>query len=261
MHHLSISDPLSPAGRGKLRLDRLLAERGLADSRARAQALILAGQVMVDEQKVEKCGALVSSEAELRLLGAPLKYVSRAGLKLEGALDHFGVDPQGKICLDVGSSTGGFTDCLLMRGAARVIAVDVGTNQLDWKLRHDPRVAVHEKTNARYLTLDRVGTRVGLVTMDVSFISATMIVPVLPPLLAPQAEILVLVKPQFEVGRGEVGKGGVVRDARLHSQAVAKVSAKLHEEGFRDLRSVESVLAGTSGNREYFVHALWRESV
>ncbi|MGO9271229.1 MAG: TlyA family RNA methyltransferase [Terriglobia bacterium] len=261
IHYLSISDPSVPAGRGRIRLDRLVAERGLADSRARAQALILAGQVLVDEQKVEKCGALVSSEAELRLLGAPLKYASRAGLKLEGALDHFGVDPQGKICLDVGSSTGGFTDCLLQRSATRVIAVDVGTNQLDWKLRQDPRVVVHEKTNARYLTLDRVGTRVELVTMDVSFISATQILPALPLLLAPQAEILVLVKPQFEVGRREVGKGGVVRDARLQEQAVAKVSAKLGELGFRDLRSIESVLAGASGNREYFVHALWRESV
>jgi 23S rRNA (cytidine1920-2'-O)/16S rRNA (cytidine1409-2'-O)-methyltransferase len=261
IHHLSISDPKALAGRVRIRLDHLVAERGLADSRARAQAMILAGQVLVDEQKVEKCGALVSSEAKLRLLGAPLKFVSRAGLKLEGALDHFGVVPQGKICLDVGSSTGGFTDCLLTRGAARVIAVDVGTNQLDWKLRNDPRVVLHEKTNARYLTPDRVGTRVGLVTMDVSFISATLILPVLPPLLAPEAEILVLVKPQFEVGRAEVGKGGIVRDARLHSQAVAKVSAKLDQVGFRDLRSVESVLAGASGNREYFVHALWRESV
>ena len=259
--HLSTHDLRAPAGRGKLRLDRLLAERGIADSRARAQALILAGQVLVDEQKVEKCGAMVSSEAELRLLGAPLKYASRAGLKLEGALDHFGVDPQGKVCLDVGSSTGGFTDCLLTRGAARVIAVDVGINQLDWRLRHDPRVVVHEKTNARYLRLDRVGTRVGLVTIDVSFISATQILPALPPLLAAPAEILVLVKPQFEVGRGEVGKGGIVRDARLHEQAVVKVSAKLGELGFRGLRSVESVLAGASGNREYFVHALWRESV
>ena len=154
---MSISDPSVPAGRGRIRLDRLVAERGLADSRARAQALILAGQVLVDEQKVEKCGALVSSEAELRLLGASLKYASRAGLKLEGALDHFGVDPQGKICLDVGSSTGGFTDCLLQRSAARVIAVDVGTNQLGWKLRQDPRVVVHEKTNARYLTLEPGG--------------------------------------------------------------------------------------------------------
>jgi 23S rRNA (cytidine1920-2'-O)/16S rRNA (cytidine1409-2'-O)-methyltransferase len=259
--HSDVPHPETPAGRGKIRLDRLLADRGLADSRTRAQALILAGQVLVNEQKVEKCGALVSSEAELRLLGAPLKYVSRAGLKLEGALDHFGVDPQGKICLDIGSSTGGFTDCLLIRGAARVIAVDVGTNQLDWKLRHDPRVVVHENTNARYLTLDRVGTRVGLVTMDVSFISATMIIPAVPPLLAPPAEVLVLVKPQFEVGRGEVGKGGVVREARLHEHAVGKVSAKLEEVGFRDLRSVESVLAGTSGNREFFVHALWREFV
>ena len=258
---MNIPDTSSTAGRGKIRLDRLMTERGLADTRARAQALILAGQVLVNAQKVEKCGALVSSEAELRLLGEPLKYASRAGLKLEGALDHFGVDPQGKVCLDVGSSTGGFTDCLLMRGAARVIAVDVGTNQLDWRLRHDPRVEVHENTNARYLTLDRVGLRVELVTMDVSFISATTILPVIPQLLTPRAEILVLVKPQFEVGRREVGKGGIVRDTRLQEQAVAKVSLKLGELGFGGLRSTESVLPGASGNREYFVHALWRESL
>jgi len=257
---LSISDPKA-AARGRIRLDRLVAERGLAETRARAQALILAGEILVDGQKVEKCGALVNSASELRLLGEPLKYASRAGLKLEGALDHFGVDPQGRICLDIGSSTGGFTDCLLKRGAGRVIAVDVGTNQLDWRLRHDPRVTLHEKTNARYLTLQRIGTRVQLVTMDVSFISATVILPVLPPLLTPQAEILVLAKPQFEVGRGEVGKGGIVREARLQEQAVAKVSAKLGELGFSDLRSAESVLPGASGNREYFVHGRWHNAI
>ncbi len=241
-------------------MDRLLVERGLADSREKGQALILAGNVLVDEQKVEKCGARISPEATIRLLGEPMKYVSRGGLKLEAALDHFRADPAGKTCLDIGSSTGGFTDCLLQRGAARVFAVDAGTNQLDWRIRRDPRVAVLEKTNARYLTFDQIGAKVDLATMDVSFISATMILPALPPLLGPKAEVLVLVKPQFEVGRHQVGKGGVVRDARLHQEAVAKVSRKLLELGFGELASTECVLEGASGNREYFLHALWRKS-
>ena len=241
----------------KIRLDRLLLERGLADSREKAQAIILAGQVLVNEQKVTKCGARVGVEASLRLLGEPTKYVSRAGLKLEAALDHFGVDPNGKCCLDIGASTGGFTDCLLQRGAAKVFAVDVGTNQLDWKLRRHPRVVVLEKTNARRLKLADIGTSVELATMDVSFISATLILPVLPLLLGSPAEVLVLVKPQFEVGREQVGKGGIVRDPRLHAQAVAKVSRKLLELGFSNLASVESVLPGSGGNREYFLHAIW----
>src|SRR5574338_1359754 len=178
----------------KIRLDRLLVERGMAESRQKAQALILAGQVMVDEQKVEKCGTAVSLEAGLRLLGGTLRYVSRAGVKLEAALDHFGMDPTGKTCLDIGASTGGFTDCLLQHGAARVFAVDAGTNQLDWKLRNDPRVTVMERTNARYLGFDQIGTLIALVTMDVSFISSTLILGVLPPLLEARADLLVLVK-------------------------------------------------------------------
>jgi len=245
----------------KTRLDRLLVERGLADSREKAQALILARQVLVNEQKVEKCGALVRESDSLRLLGEPAKYVSRGGTKLEAALDHFHVDPQGKICLDIGASTGGFTDCLLQQGAANVFALDVGVNQLAWKLRQDPRVVVLEKTNARYLTLGQLGTRVELVTMDVSFISATMILPALPPLLKSRAEILVLVKPQFEVGRGQVGKGGIVRDPRLHQAAVGKVSRKLFELGFGLLGMCESALPGAEGNREYFLHAIWQECV
>jgi len=244
----------------KVRLDRLLLDRGLADSREKAQAMILAGQVLVDEQKVAKCGAQVSSGAAVRLLSEPLRYVSRGGVKLEGALDHFRVDPEGKFCLDVGASTGGFTDCLLQRGAARVFAVDAGTHQLDWKLRRDSRVVVMEKTNARYLKPGQIGTRVELVTMDVSFISSTLLIPVLPPLLAPRAEVLVLVKPQFEVGKGQVGKGGIVRDARLQQEAVAKVSRKLLDVGFSQLSTAESVLPGAEGNREFFVHALWQES-
>jgi len=244
----------------RIRLDRLLVERGLAGTREKAQAMILAGEVLVDEQKVEKCGALTSAAAKLRLLGEPLKYVSRGGVKLEGALAHFHVNPAGKVCLDIGASTGGFTDCLLQQGAARVFALDVGTNQLDWKLRSDPRVVSLEKTNARNLNLETLGTRVELVTMDVSFISATLILPMLPALLESRAEVLVLVKPQFEVGKGQVGKGGIVREPALRQEAVEKVSRKLLELGFGDLAQAESVLPGAEGNLEYFLHAVWRES-
>jgi 23S rRNA (cytidine1920-2'-O)/16S rRNA (cytidine1409-2'-O)-methyltransferase len=213
--------------------------------------------VLASNQKVEKCGSLLRADAAIRVLGEPLRYVSRGGLKLEDALEHFRIDPDRKVCLDIGASTGGFTDCLLQHGAARVIAVDVGRNQLDWKLRRDPRVTVLEKTNARYLKPEKIGTKVELVTMDVSFISATLILPVLPPLLETQAEVLVLVKPQFEVGRAEVGKGGVVRDSRLQQEAVAKVSRKLLELGFTHVASVESCLPGVTGNREFFLHANW----
>lgn len=243
----------------KTRLDSLLVERGLVDSREKAQALILAAQVLVEEQKVEKCGARVSAEAAVRLLGQPPRYVSRAGLKLEGALDHFRVEVEGKTCVDIGASTGGFTDCLLQRGAVKVFAVDVGTNQLDWKLRRDPRVVSLEKTNARHLTFEQMGERVALATMDVSFISAELILPMLPPLLEPRAEILVLVKPQFEVGRTQVGKGGIVRDAKLQQETVTKVARKLVELGFRDVASAESCLPGASGNREFFLHAIWEK--
>jgi len=242
----------------RIRLDRLLAERGLAETRAKAQAIILAGEVLVDEQKVEKCGVLVSAAAKIRLLGEPLKYVSRGGVKLEGALAQFGVSATGKTCLDIGASTGGFTDCLLQHGAHRVFALDVGTNQLDWKLRCDSRVVSLEKTNARNLRLDQFGARVGLATMDVSFISATLILPMLPPLLEMPAEVLVLVKPQFEVGKGQVGKGGIVRDPALRREAVEKVARKLRELGFVDLAQAQSVLPGMEGNIEYFLHAVWR---
>jgi 23S rRNA (cytidine1920-2'-O)/16S rRNA (cytidine1409-2'-O)-methyltransferase len=245
---------------GKVRLDRLLVERGIVESREKAQALILAGQVLVNDQKLEKSGALVNPKARVRLLGEGLKYVSRGGLKLEAALDHFRINPDGKICLDIGASTGGFTDCLLQRGAAKVFAVDVGTSQLDWKLRQDPRVVVLEKTNARHLKFEQLGTRAELATMDVSFISATLILPVLPSLLESQAEVLILVKPQFEVGRGQVGKGGIVRDPRLQQEAVTKVSRKLLELGFANLGCAESALLGAAGNREYFLHAIWRKS-
>ena len=244
----------------KTRLDRLLVERGLAESREKAQGLILAGQILVNNQKGEKCGALVDPQVSLRLLGEVSKYVSRGGLKLEGALEHFRIDPDGKVCLDIGASTGGFTDCLLQHGAAKVFAVDAGTNQLDWRLRRDPRVAVLEKTNARFLRFDLIGMLVELVTVDVSFISAALVLPALLPLLASRAELLVLVKPQFEVGKGKVGKGGIVRDPALHQEAVAKVSRKLLELGFSQLSSAESSPPGAAGNREFFLHAVWQKA-
>ena len=241
----------------KTRLDLLLVERGLTGSRQKAQAIILAGQVLVDGQKMEKCGALVSAGADLRMVGEPARFVGRAGIKLEAALDHFGVDSEGKVCLDIGASTGGFTDCLLQHGALRIYAVDAGTNQLDWKLRNDPRVISLEKTNARYLKQDVIREPIDVASVDVSFISATLILPAVPALLRPQAEILVLAKPQFEVGRGQVGKGGVVRDEKLRQEAVARVSGKLEELGFTGIECVQSVLPGVCGNVEYFVHAIW----
>jgi 23S rRNA (cytidine1920-2'-O)/16S rRNA (cytidine1409-2'-O)-methyltransferase len=249
--------PKAATKQTRVRLDRLVVERGLAESREKAQALILAGQVLVDQQKVEKCGAPVGADAELQIIGETPRYVGRGGVKLEAALDHFSVKPSGKICLDVGASTGGFTDCLLQRGAVRVFAVDVGTNQLDWTLRRDPRVVSLEKTNARYLGPGAIGELVDLVTVDVSFISATLILPAIPLLLKPQAEILVLAKPQFEVGRGQVGKGGIVRDDRLRQQAVLRVAQKLEELRFTGIEIAESVLPGSEGYRVYFVHAVW----
>jgi len=244
----------------KIRLDRLLVDRGLVESRERAQGLILAGLIMVDEQKIEKCGTLVDASAALRMLGDPPRYVSRGGLKLEGALEHFRINPDGKVCLDIGSSTGGFTDCLLQHGAAKVFAVDGGTNQLDWKLRRDPRVIVLEKLNARYITFDRIGTLAELVTIDVSFISATLILPPLVPLLASPADLIVLVKPQFEVGKGQVGKGGIVRDPAQHREAIAKVSRTLLELGFSSLASMESPILGAEGNHEFLLRAAWKHS-
>ncbi len=245
-------------GKEKVRLDLLVAELGLAPSREKAQAMILAGQVLVDEQKVEKCGALVGVDARVRIIGESPRYASRAGIKLDAALNYFHVNVVDKRCLDIGASTGGFTDCLLQRGAAQVVAVDTGTNQLAWSLRSDPRVISLEKTNARYLQLRAIGEPVDFVTMDVSFISATLILPVVPALVKPHAEILVLVKPQFEVGRGQVGKGGIVRDAKLRTDAVARVTQKIEELGFGGIGSIESVLPGACGNHEYFVHAAWK---
>lgn len=244
----------------KTRLDKLLLERGLAPSRERAQALILAGKVLVNQQKIEKAGAAVDSEAELRLLGDDLRYVGRGGLKLEAALEHWRIDVQLRNCLDVGASTGGFTDCLLQHGAARVIAVDTGHGQIDFRLRQDPRVRLLEKTNARYLTRATLGEEVSLVVMDVSFISATKVLPAVIAAAFPQpaagaCELLVLVKPQFEAGREEVGKGGIVRSEAAQIASVASVSACLASRGCTALESIPSPILGAEGNREFLLHA------
>jgi 23S rRNA (cytidine1920-2'-O)/16S rRNA (cytidine1409-2'-O)-methyltransferase len=235
------------------RLDLLVVERGLAGSREKAQALILAGQVLVNGQKADKAGANVGVDATIELLAQP-RYVGRGGLKLEAALDHFGISASGKICLDIGSSTGGFTDCLLQRGAARVYAIDVGTGQLDWKLRNDPRVIVQEQVNARYLTRDQVPQLIALAVCDVSFISITMILPALAGLLAEDAEMVILVKPQFELDRDQVGKGGIIRDPALHHRACQRVEKAVQQLGFQT-QIIPSPILGAEGNREFLLHA------
>jgi 23S rRNA (cytidine1920-2'-O)/16S rRNA (cytidine1409-2'-O)-methyltransferase len=244
----------------KVRLDKLLLERGVTTTRERAQALILAGKVLVNGQKVEKAGAGVEGSADIRLLGEDLKYVSRGGLKLEEALKHWQVDVAGKVCLDVGTSTGGFTDCLLQHGAARVIAVDTGSGQIDFRLRQDTRVRLLEKTNARYLTLPQVGETVDLIVMDVSFISATLVLPaVIAAAFPPPAErhgrrIVVLVKPQFEAGREQVGKGGIVRDRAVQQAAVEKVRQTLLALRCPQTDVIDSPILGGEGNREFLLY-------
>jgi 23S rRNA (cytidine1920-2'-O)/16S rRNA (cytidine1409-2'-O)-methyltransferase len=238
----------------KIRLDVLVFERGLAPSRERAQALLLAGNVLVNGQKMEKPGSQVASDARVELIGEPQKYVSRGGMKLEGALDDFRVSVLGRVCLDVGSSTGGFTDCLLQRGAVRVHAVDVSNDQLDWKLRKDPRVKFLEK-NARYLKPEDLPERAELVVMDVSFISATKVLPAVVPAAAKDAEFLVLIKPQFELEKSEIGKGGIVKDANLHQKAIDSVTAAAAALGLETLGVKPSHIAGTEGNQEFFLHA------
>jgi 23S rRNA (cytidine1920-2'-O)/16S rRNA (cytidine1409-2'-O)-methyltransferase len=263
----------------KQRLDKLLLERGLAPTRERAQALILAGRVLVNGQKVEKPGSSVDGEAELRVLGGDLRYVSRGGLKLERALEYWKIDLRGRTCVDVGASTGGFTDCMLQHGAARVIAIDTGYGQIDVRLRNDERVRLLERTNARYLQANDVRERVDFCAMDVSFISATLVLPAVVASVqhageeqAPGGlsaarddtgeaktrplEAVVLVKPQFEVGRKLVGKGGIVRDPVAQMGAVEKVRAAMQELGFTGLEWTESPILGTEGNREFLLHGI-----
>ncbi len=237
----------------KERIDKLLADRGFAESRAKAQAMVMAGVVLVDELRVEKPSQMFVPEAAIRIKGdsPETRYVSRAGLKLEAALVQFEIDPTDYVCLDVGSSTGGFTDCLLRHGARSVVALDVGTNQLAWGLRNDPRVDVRENTNARSLTPAEFGELFDLIVMDVSFISATKILPVLPALLSDQARIVVLIKPQFEVEKGEVGKGGIVREPEKHERVVTEVNAFAQSLGLNVLGKMESPITGAEGNREF----------
>jgi 23S rRNA (cytidine1920-2'-O)/16S rRNA (cytidine1409-2'-O)-methyltransferase len=237
----------------KERIDKLLLERGLARSRQQAQALILAGEVLADEKRIDKSGMKVDSEALLRLKNPAPPYVSRAGLKLEKALAVFASQISGWVCLDIGASTGGFTDCLLQHGASHVYAIDVGHNQLDWKIRSDPRVVSTEGLNARYLKFLDIGVLVDLITIDVSFISLTLILPVLPDLLKPGGMVICLIKPQFEVGKGEVGKGGLVRDPRQHQQVVHKIQETARQLGFAIMGSIESPIAGMEGNKEFLL--------
>lgn len=232
----------------------MLVDRGLAPSRERAQALILAGKVLVAEQKIEKPGSSVDSAAEIRLLGEDLRYVSRGGLKLEHALNYWNIEVRDKTCLDVGASTGGFTDCLLQHGAATVVAVDTGYGQIDARLRNDRRVRLLERTNARYLNAEQVGKPVDFAAMDVSFISATLVLPAVMQAAVP-AEIVVLVKPQFEVGRQQVGKGGIVRDPEAQRAAVERVKQKVISLGGIEVAVTDSPILGAEGNREFLLHA------
>ena len=247
---------------GKIRLDKLLFDRGLVPSRERAQALILAGNVLIDGQKITKSGTAVASSAEIRLLGEDQNYVSRGGLKLQRALEHWEIDVSGNTCLDVGASTGGFTDCLLQHGAARVIAIDTGHGQIAFNLRQDPRVRLLEKTNARYLAPEQLGETVDLIAIDVSFISATLVLPAVvaaafPKDLSERAgrHLIVLVKPQFEAGREHVGKGGIVREPEVQQAAVEKVRQAVVSLGAASIDVIESPILGSEGNREFLLLA------
>jgi 23S rRNA (cytidine1920-2'-O)/16S rRNA (cytidine1409-2'-O)-methyltransferase len=239
----------------KSRADQLLVERGLAESRGRAQALILAGLVFSGERKIDKAGQALAPDAPLEVRGKDHPWVSRGGVKLAHALDHFGWDVAGAVALDVGASTGGFTDVLLQRGAAKVYAVDVGTNQLAWKLRQDPRVIVHEKTNARYLTRDVVPEPVGLIVCDASFIALAKVLERALDFARPGGRLIALVKPQFEAERGEIGKGGVVRDPEIHARVCAAARLWVEAQGWNVAGLVESPITGPEGNKEFLLAA------
>ncbi len=239
---------------GKERLDVLLVAQGLAPSRERAQALVLAGQIRVNGTKVDKAGTQVATDALIEMAGEPLRYAGRGGLKLEGALEDFGVSPRDRVCMDVGSSTGGFTDCLLQNGASKVFAVDVTIDQLDWKMRRDARVTTVER-NVRYLRPEDIGEPVALVTVDVSFISVSKLLAAIVPVASRGADFLILIKPQFELDKREVGKGGIVRDAALHQKAIERVVAAATESGLEIKGVRPSRLTGTGGNQEFFLHA------
>ena len=241
-----------------MRLDQLLVERGLFPSREQARRAVMAGTVAVEGKRVDKPGTEIRGEARVEVLAPREPFVSRAGRKLSHALDHFGLDPSGWVCLDVGASTGGFTDCLLQRGAARVYALDVGYGQLDQRLRNDPRVVVMERTNARYLAPDALPEPCDLITLDLSFISLLKVVPALLPHLAPQGFLLPMIKPQFEAGRGAVGKGGILRDETVRRRVIDECAAGIAALGLEPLGVFDSPVAGTGGNREAF--ALFQRS-
>ena len=238
----------------KKRLDTLLSERGLVTTRERARALILAGQIKVNGTVVSKAGTPVADDASIELVTPDHPYVGRGGIKLAHALDVFGIEPTGRNALDVGASTGGFTDVLLQRGAATVVALDVGHGQLDWRLRNDPRVIVREGVNARALSRSDVPHLVDLVTIDVAFISLRHIFPALTPVLAPAAEVVALVKPQFEAGREQVGKGGIVTDPAVHDAVLTQVTNAAIASGFTRVAMTPSPITGAEGNREFFLH-------
>ena len=241
----------------RTRLDKLMVERGLTTSRERAQALVLAGRVLVNEQKIEKPGAPVSAEDALRILGDDLRYVSRGGLKLEAALEHWQINLAGRFCLDVGASTGGFTDCMLQHGAAQVLAIDTGYGQIAQKLRDDKRVTLRERTNARLLTRGELPAGASFVAMDVAFISATLVLPPVVAAIAPASslECVVLVKPQFEAGREAVGKGGIVRDPEAHQLAIDKVADCVRSLGWEVVETIPSPITGMEGNKEFLLYA------
>jgi 23S rRNA (cytidine1920-2'-O)/16S rRNA (cytidine1409-2'-O)-methyltransferase len=243
----------------KTRLDVALVERGLAETRAAAQRLVMAGLVFSGDRKLEKAGLGVAPDTALEVRGQPHPYVSRGGLKLEKALDHFAIPVAGRIALDVGSSTGGFTDCLLQRGAAKVYAVDVGTNQLAWKLRSDPRVVSMEKTNMRSVTRAQIPEPIDLVVCDASFIGLATVLPAALALAGPGAHLAALIKPQFEVGKGRVGKGGIVREPELHKEVIDQVTAWLAgQPGWTVLGVTDSPITGAEGNKEFLISAVRR---
>ncbi len=246
---------------GKERIDKLMVQRQLAGSRERARALILAGRVLVNDQTIDKVGSQVATTAEIRLRGEDIPYVSRGGLKLAEALKCFEIDIDGRIAIDVGASTGGFTDCLLQNGAARVVAVDVGYGQLAWKLRDDDRVLNLERTNIRHLTVDQLDVVPDLAVIDASFISLEKVLPSTLALLKPDSDIIALIKPQFEVGKGQVGKGGVVRDPDQHLQVVEKIKLAATQLGCQVVDICDSPVLGPKGNREFLIHLRMEKSL
>ncbi len=245
---------LSSQQDGKVRLDKVLVDRGLVASRQRAQALIMEGKVWIAGRRMEKSGTTVDSQAAIEIRGGDCPYVSRGGIKLEKAIDHWKIEVKGKTFLDVGASTGGFTDCLLQRGAAKVYAVDVGYGQLAWSLRCDKRVVIRERSNIRYFSKEQFDEEPEIAVIDVSFISLKYVIPKVVSLISEEGEIVALIKPQFEVGKGQVGKGGVVRDSRIHTEVVKEIASYVLGLGLLVVGVVESPLLGPKGNREFFIY-------